>query len=108
MERNVEGLSLKALNPFRERDRCKAARRELVRAFLDSDVWAPEDLALTACRASESSKILKSVAKRYRGEDFLGSLYENLEHLPLACRSQTADAMQQIVKTWSKRYSWSD
>lgn len=38
--------------PFFDWDRGKAARRELVDAFLAAPAWHPRDLALTACRAN--------------------------------------------------------
>jgi hypothetical protein len=50
--------------PFLDWDRCKAARHELVDAFMSS-TWPPSDLALTACRANDVGKILRRAAKRY-------------------------------------------
>ena len=71
---------------FFDWDRCKAARHELVDAFMSSS-WPPSDLALTACRTKEVSKILRRVGKRYGGNNYLKRITSEVERLPKDCRS---------------------
>ena len=71
---------------FFDWDRCKAARHELVDAFMSSS-WPPSDLALTACRTREVSKILRRVSKRYGGTNYLERITSDVERLPEDCRS---------------------
>ena len=47
---------------FLDWDRCKVARKALVRAFISSD-WPPADLGVTAFRSCDVEKILKRVQK---------------------------------------------
>lgn len=71
---------------FFDWDRCKAARHELVDAFMSSS-WPPSDLALTACRTKEVSKILRRVGKRDGGYNYLEQIRSEVERLPKDCRS---------------------
>lgn len=71
---------------FFDWDRCKAARRELVDAFMSSS-WPPSDLALTACRTKEVSKILRRVGKQYGGNKYLERIMSEIENIPKYCRS---------------------
>ena len=73
--------------PFLDWDRCKAARHELVKTFLESNVWRAGDLALTACRSMDVRKILEQVAKSSRGETFIARIDADLERLPSSCRT---------------------
>ncbi len=82
--------------PFFDWDRCKAARRELVDAFLWSETWRPSDLALTACRASDISKILWKVAKSHHGKAYIQRVAEGLEVLPVPCRERVEQVIKQI------------
>ncbi len=66
--------------PFYDWDRCKAARRELVDAFMSSS-WDPGDLALTACRCGDVALILARVADSFRGEKYLARIEDDLGHL---------------------------
>ncbi|MHA3774964.1 GAP1-N1 domain-containing protein [Verrucomicrobiota bacterium sgz303538] len=74
--------------PFIDWDRCKAARRQLVEAFLSSDAWRPGDLALTACRASDVGEILRRAARSKRGEAYIARIAADLGMLPDPCRKQ--------------------
>lgn len=65
---------------FFDWDRCKAARSELAEAFTSS-YWNPGDLALTACRCNDVTKILKQVAKSYGGERYLIQIENDLDRL---------------------------
>jgi hypothetical protein len=71
--------------PFFDWDRCKAARQELVSAFMASS-WAPGHLALTACRCSDVTQILRRVAKIYGGDAYLQRIASELGCLPSECR----------------------
>jgi hypothetical protein len=92
--------------PFLDWDRCKAARRELVDAFLASPVWRPSDLALTACRSSELDKILRRTAKSIGGEGYIDKISAELTRLPVSCREQTMSVIAVVRSDWSARYKW--
>jgi len=94
--------------PFLDWDRCKAARRELVDAFLASTVWKPGDLALTACRASDVGNIFRRIAKAYEGETYTDRIAADLSRLPAPCREQTENAIAKIRSEWSGRSNWRD
>ncbi len=68
------------LLPFIELDRCKTARDELVKAFMSSS-WKAGDLALTACRCGDVSKIMRRVAKSYGGVEYLARIENDLSRL---------------------------
>lgn len=80
---------------FFDWDRCKAARHELVDAFMSSS-WPPSDLALTACRTKEVSKILRRVGKRYGGKNYLERIMFETEKLPTDCRSMIENELMGI------------
>ncbi|WP_028672472.1 hypothetical protein [Saccharospirillum impatiens] len=61
-------------------DRCKIARKELVKAFMTSS-WKPGDLALTAIRCNDVSRILKRVAKSHGAKEYLARIEYDLEGL---------------------------
>ncbi|MGY4823960.1 GAP1-N1 domain-containing protein [Stutzerimonas chloritidismutans] len=65
---------------FMDWDRCKAARHELVDAFTSS-AWPPGDLALTAYRCRDVSRILKRVTKSHDGSRYLVKIGEDLGRL---------------------------
>lgn len=71
--------------PFFDWDRCKAARHELVDAFMSSS-WPPSDLALTACRTGEVSKILRRIGQQPSGETYIKRLTSGIEKLTDECR----------------------
>jgi hypothetical protein len=66
--------------PFLDWDRCKAARHELVDAYTSS-TWPPGDLALTAYRCRDVSRILKRVAKSHDGSRYLVKIGKDLGRL---------------------------
>jgi hypothetical protein len=66
--------------PFFDWDRCKAVRRELVDAFISSS-WPPGNLALTAYRCGDVSRILKRVVTSYDGVKYLSRLEKDLDRL---------------------------
>ncbi len=80
---------------FFDWDRCKAARNDLVDAFLSSS-WPPHDLALTACRTNEVFSILERVAKQSGGKDYLKRIAADIEKLSPGCRKPVKKAIAQI------------
>lgn len=93
--------------PFFDWDRCKAARQELVAAFLSSN-WAPGDLALTACRSKDLGKILRRTAKSYGGDSYIGKVEADLLRLPDGCRKPAAQIISSIRSDWSSKFDWRD
>ena len=83
---------------FFDWDRCKAARHELVDAFMSSS-WPPLDLALTACRTKEVTKILRRVGKRHGGSNYLGRIISEISDLPMDCRLVITSELTEIQKT---------
>jgi GTPase-associated protein 1, N-terminal domain type 1 len=77
---------------FHDWDRCKTARHELVRAFMAS-TWRPGDLALTAFRCDDLSKILNRVAKSTGGASYLNSIEGDLSRLTEDCRRRCKQAI---------------
>lgn len=54
--------------PFLDWDKCKAARRELVEAFMTSPSWTPEDFALTAYQCMDMERIFNRTREAHGGE----------------------------------------
>lgn len=82
--------------PFFDWDRCKAARRELVDAFVNSSAWKPEDLVLTACLCSDLERILRRTARSPQGHDYMEQLIACLPSLPDQCRQQAEQVLSKI------------
>ena len=80
LSKNDDVPELLKFVPFFDWDRCKAVRRELVDAFISSS-WPPGNLALTAYRCGDVSRILKLVVKSYGGEKYLSRLEQDLGRL---------------------------
>lgn len=93
--------------PFFDWDRCKTARKELVSAFMSSS-WPPGHLALTACRCSEISRILRRTAKAFGGEAYLSRIASDLACVPYECRKSVEETIASIQSDWSSKYDWSD
>lgn len=81
--------------PFFDWDRCKAARQELVSAFMSSQ-WPPGDLALTACRCRDVDKIIGKTAGNYGGEAYLERVAADLSRLPDSCRKPVERAISSV------------
>jgi hypothetical protein len=93
--------------PFWDWDRCKAARQELVSAFMSSS-WPPGDLALTACRCSDVSRILRRTAKSYGGDSYIERISGDLGGLPANCRKTVNKTISTLKADWSAKYDWRD
>lgn len=87
--------------PFIDWDKCKAARRELVDAFLSSSVWAPEDLALTAYLSQDLDRILGRVARSYGGPHYLDQMLARSAKLPDQCRKAVEASIDRFRRTGS-------
>jgi len=72
--------------PFFDWDRCKAARQELVSAFMSS-TWPAGDLALTACRCDDIGRILRRAARAQGGKAYLRKVSDDVGRLPNVCRN---------------------
>lgn len=93
--------------PFFDWDRCKAARNELVYAFLSSS-WPASDLALTACRCNDVGRILRRTAKSYDGENYVGRIGSEMNRLPKGCREAINNALSALRADWPSKYDWRD
>ena len=99
--------SLLKFMPFFDWDRRKVARQDLVSAFMSSS-WAPGHLALTACRCSDVSRILRRTAKTYGGEAYISRIASDLAGVPDGCRKSVEKTIASIRSDWSSRYDWRD
>lgn len=97
--------SLNFLFSFFDWDRCKAARKELVNTFMSSS-WRAGDLALTACRCNDVTKILKQVAKSYGGEEYLARIENDLGRLDDGSRNLIKRSITEILAGKSSKASW--
>ena len=80
LRKNSKDFGLMELFMFVDWDKCKTARKDLVRAFMTS-VWPAVDLAIVAFRARELSRIVKRVLKEPGGSSYLAKIEEGAEHL---------------------------
>lgn len=92
---------------FFDWDRCKAARHELVDAFLSS-TWPASDLALVACRCNEVTRILRRAAKSSGGGHYIDRIGAEMGRLPAGCRQATGKAMSALRADWPAKYDWRD
>ncbi|WP_027229707.1 hypothetical protein [Phyllobacterium sp. UNC302MFCol5.2] len=81
--------------PFFDWDRCKAARHELVDAFMSSS-WPPGNLALTACRTNEVVRIMRRVAKQHGGRAYIERIASDVGKLPEGCRKTVEMQISQV------------
>ncbi|MFM1272665.1 hypothetical protein WFM03_02735 [Yersinia enterocolitica] len=88
--------SLRFLFSFLDWDRCKAARRELVKAFMSS-TWKAGDLALVACRCDDAFQILKQVTKSYDGEEYLIQVKNDLDRLDIESKFYVEKLINEIL-----------
>jgi len=88
---------------FLDWDRCKAARSELVDAFMSSS-WSPADLALTACRCGDVNKILHRAAESSGGQEYIERVAKEIDRLPGKCRSTVQKTIANIRSARSTTY----
>lgn len=82
---------------FMDWDRCKVARRELVRAFLNSN-WRPKDIALAAARAGDADRIMRNIAREDSGSVAINSIEREVDAIPDPWRRQVENAINVIKK----------
>ena len=80
---------------FSDWDKCKIARKDLVRAFMTSE-WPPVDLAITAFRARELSRILKRLLKEPGGPSYLAKVEEGAQRLKEVFRKPILKAIKEV------------
>lgn len=97
--------SLLKFVPFYDWDRCKTARRELVDAFMSSS-WSPGNLALTACRCRDATRILNRVAGSFGSEEYLARIEDDLGHLSDGDRRTVKRAIAEIRSGKSHKFDW--
>lgn len=73
-----ESFGFRKLFRFDDWDKCKSARRELVRAFMSSE-WPPEQLIVLALRIGEPGRVLRRVRKEDGGDVFLARLRGSID-----------------------------
>ena len=88
-------LSIIGIKSFMDEGKRKIARRKLVRAFMNS-VWPAADLAITAVRANEVGRILRSVAKEAGGLKYLSRLEEAAGSLEKPIQRSVLATIQKI------------
>jgi len=66
---------------FADWDRAKAARRDLVEAFLRSS-WPPADLLLAGLKAGIGDKILRRVSRSYNGNQYISKIEQDSYRFP--------------------------
>jgi hypothetical protein len=97
--------SLFQLVTFYDWDRCKAARRELVDAFMTSS-WNPGDLALTAYRCGDLAPILRRVARSCGGEEYLSQKERDLQRLTDESQRAVQEVIAEIRTNRPSNFGW--
>lgn len=82
---------------FMDWDRCKIARRDLANALVSSQ-WRPRDIAIAAARAGDLDRILRTIAKRPRGQAAVASIENDIKSIAEPWRSQVQKAIRDIRK----------
>ena len=100
LRKDSGNLGLMKLFNFVDRDQRKIARKNLVRAFMTSQ-WPPADLAVTAFRAGELSRILKRLLKEPRGPSYLAKIEEDAQRLNEVIRKPILKAIKEVWKSGS-------
>jgi hypothetical protein len=80
---------------FLDWDKCKAARRRLIDAFVHSD-WRISDIAIAAVRAGDPVRIMGRIARERGGEKVLRSLLTDLDHVPEDERKAIRSALKEL------------
>ena len=78
-------------------DRARTLRKELVRAYMDSD-WPPADIAIAGLKARVLGRILRRVAKEPRGDRFLEQIEEGARGFKKSNRKKVLKEIGDIRK----------
>ena len=100
LRKDSGNFGLMKLLTFVDWDKCKIARKHLVRAFMTSE-WPPVDLAITAFRACELSGILKQVLKEPRGPSYLAKVEAGAQCLNEEIRKPVLKAIEEVRNSGS-------
>jgi hypothetical protein len=92
LRRSNDGFDLMKAIFLGDWDKCKSARRDLVRAFMYSS-WSPVDLATTAFRTGEPERVFKRLLKEPDGARYLNRIEEDLHALDDGTRKPILEAI---------------
>jgi len=95
LRKSSDGFDIVKTLLFVEWDKCKSARRDLVRAFMHSS-WPPVDLAITAWHTRELDRIFKRVLKERGGSHYLGKVEDGVTRLDDATRAPILKAIDAV------------
>ena len=95
LRQSSDNIYLMKLFNFVDWDKCKIARKSLVRAFVKSK-WPPVDLAITAFHSRELNKILKRLLKEPGGSIYLAKVEEGAQRLEEALRKPIQKAIKKV------------
>lgn len=80
LRKEDSGLKFSRIFSFTDWDKCKTARKGLVRSFLRSD-WPPVDLVKTAYHAQDTRRILKDLLQESGGKEYLKLIKNDIQKL---------------------------
>ena len=95
LRKDREKFGLKNFISFVDWDKCRIARKDLIRAFMTSK-WPPVDLAITAFRACELSKFLKRLLKEPDGPSYLAKVEKGAKRLEEVIRKPILKAIKEV------------
>lgn len=81
LRKEDSGIKFSRIFSFTDWDKCKTARKGLVRSFLRSD-WPPVDLVKTAYYAQDTRRILKDLLQESGGKEYLKLIKNDIQKLP--------------------------
>ena len=95
LRKDREKFGLKNFISFVDWDKCRIARKDLIRAFMTSK-WPPVDLAIIAFRACELSKFLKRLLKEPDGPSYLAKVEKGAKRLEEVIRKPILKAIKEV------------
>ena len=98
LEGEREFFGLMHLFMLADWDKARTLRREIVRAYMNSD-WPPEDLAVAGIKAKALGRILKRVVKEPGGRRFLERVEKGARGLKKDVRSAIMKKVKEVRRT---------
>ena len=98
LEGEREFFGLLHLFMLAEWDKARTLRKELVRAYMNSN-WPPEDLAVAGIKAKALGRILKRVVKEPGGRGFLKKIEKGTSGLKKDVRSAIVKKVKEVRRT---------
>ncbi|WP_455806187.1 GAP1-N1 domain-containing protein [Pseudomonas fluorescens] len=89
------GLKFNRLFSFTDWDKCKAARKKLVRTFLKSD-WSQLDFARIAFFSRDTRRIFKDLVQEPKGPEYMQRIKLSSKELDGVCRREVLDEIQRL------------